>query len=496
MDWHPAKVSLRGNKYYVVMTVPREARAAMGGEKQVRRSARTTDRYIAEKRRYELEGVLREQVKAAVRKEQLQNSESHYHKAVRELRLTGVGYDFPYDLEFGDVVPRHMEHAPENTQQAELAANELQKLLHALRGLDVAADNTSAFLELFDHFQGPPPSTDAAQMLVDAAVAELGAAFATEGSPTTMSAYLDVYELKLDQRVARKDLKGKTAKARIKNIRQFIKVVGNSPLKSLKASEAYAFAQHLEAEGFGNSTIKTRVSDVTTLLDAAVKDGELSQNPFVNLKLSRIGMPGQNQTPLTDDLLGKLFSIPKLPEKIRGIWAVLICTGMRLDEAALCKANQVKGQDGVLYFDLQNAAVKNRQSQRRVPICETLEPLVLKLLSDSGECDRLFDFPIKADGKTRASEQCGYWMKKIDLNKLSGDKSAWYTNHSLRGTFKDKMRDAEVGLEVHNAIMGHDTGGVAASYGRGPSLAVMKAAVDKAQHPYLEWIEEAVAAIR
>lgn len=494
LEWHPATVSLRGEKYYVVMTVPLEARAAMNGTPQVRRSARTTDRKIAEQRRFELEGVLREQVIQAVRKAGLHLNESKYQRAVRELRLMNHVYGHGYDVEFKEPILLTLAEPPKNQRQAEDAIQQLQQFALSLRQAELTPEDAEGFLRLYEHFQGQPPSAGLAQEWVDAAVSELGACFTTDDASPTLSSYLDSYERKLELRIGQNDLKPKTAKARVKNIRQFIDVAGDLPLHSLQATNAYAFAQHLAGEGHANSTIKTRISDVSTMLEAAVQEGELAQNPFLNLRLSRIGTRGQHYAPLTDELLGRLFYIPKLPQAVREIWAVLICTGMRLDEAALCKLHQVKEQDGIMYFDLQNAEVKNRQSQRRVPICGTLEPLIRQMLFDRAGCDRLFDFPIKADGKSRASEKCGYWMKKVDLNKLSGDTSARYTNHSLRGSFKDKMRDAEVGLEVHNAILGHDQHTVSASYGRGPSLAAMKAAVDKARHPYLAWIAQASTA--
>ncbi len=490
MEWHPATVSLRGEIYYVVMTVPLEARAAMDGKPQVRRSARTTDRKIAEQRRFELEGVWREQVTRAVRKAGLHHNESKYFRAVRELRLMNHVYGHGYDEEYNEPVLQTLAEPPQSLREAEDAIQHLQQFALSLRQAELSPEDAGAFIRLYEHFQGQPPSAGVAQDLVDAAVAELGACYSTEGASPTLGSYLDSYERKLDLRIGQNDLKPKTAKARVKNIRQFIDVAGDLPLHVLQATKAYAFAQHLAGEGHANSTIKTRISDVSTMLEAAVQDGELAQNPFLNLKLSRIGTRGQHYAPLTDELLGRLFSIPKLPHAVREIWAVLICTGMRLDEAALCKIHQVKEQDGILYFDLQNAEVKNRQSKRRVPICSTLEPLIRRMLHDRAGCDRLFDFPIKADGKSRASEKCGYWMKKVNLNKISGDPSARYTNHSMRGSFKDKMRDAEVGFEVHNAILGHDQNTVSASYGRGPSLAAMKAAVDKAQHPYLAWFTQ------
>ena len=276
----------------------------------------------------------------------------------------------------------------------------------------------------------------------------------------------------------------------MKNIQSFIEVIGDRELVSLEAQHAYKFAKHMEGAGFSNSTVKTRVSSVTTMLEAAVQDGTLSRHPFGSLKLGRIGKKGENYSPLSDDQLAALFSIPRLPKDVRDIWAILICTGMRLDEAALCRVYQVREQDGVMYFDLRNAEVKNRQSQRRVPISDILLPLVTRLLRERGGQERLFDFSIKSDGKSRASERCSRWKNKIDLHEISGDKNARYTNHSMRGSFKDKMRDAGVSLEVHNAIMGHDQHTVAAGYGQGPSLSVMKKAVDEAKHPYLRWISE------
>lgn len=491
MDWHPASVSLRRGIYYVVMTVPREARAAMKGQAQVRVSARTTDRAIAEKRRFELEGQLRQRVLDAVRRHRLAERESQYQRAVNLLHLAHKPYDYVYEPEFCDVVERTFSEPPEAPCQAEQAIHEMERLVFELQELDRRPADAAGFLEMYERFEGQPPSAEEARTAVEAAKRELAASFGLGGGVLRLKAMLTRFEQTLEQRVRQGDIKQKTAKARIRHIHQFIDLVGDLPMNEVEAKHAYAFAQHLSEE-HGNSTIKTRVSDISTMLEEAVRTGDLKRNPFVGLKLSGYGSKRQNYAPLTDDLLHQLFSIPKLPDEIRDLWAILVCTGMRLDEVALSFVRQIKEQDGILYFDLRGAEVKTRSSERRVPICGIVEPLVRSLLMGKQPTDRLFDFPIKAGGKSRASEKCGYWMKKVDLNRLSGDPKARYTTHSLRGTFKDKMRDAEVGLEVHNAILGHDLNTVAAGYGRGPSLRVMKAAVDKAPHPYLDWIPGAV----
>ena len=58
--------------------------------------------------------------------------------------------------------------------------------------------------------------------------------------------------------------------------------------------------------------------------------------------------------------------------------------------------------------------------------------------------------------------------------------------HSLRGNFKDLMRDANVTKENHDFMTGHGEGDAAGLYGIGPSLKA-RAAFNKASHP---WITE------
>jgi hypothetical protein len=55
----------------------------------------------------------------------------------------------------------------------------------------------------------------------------------------------------------------------------------------------------------------------------------------------------------------------------------------------------------------------------------------------------------------------------------------------MRGTVKDKLRDAEVSDGLNDAILGHGQHTVAASYGEGHSLRRMKEALDRLEHPYL-----------
>ncbi|NRB17236.1 MAG: tyrosine-type recombinase/integrase [Rhodobacteraceae bacterium] len=460
----------------------------MGDKIQIRKSTGTSDKTIAMQRKFDLEGALRDQVLAAARQASLSDEASHYQQAVLRLKLVDRPYYHAYDDEVGDVLLRRMSNAPSHIDHIALAAKEFNRVLLRLKKAELEAEDHNPDLSLLKEFDLNPPSADEADILIKAAVSELHKSFGTpEAIPTVSSTLVGTYQRTLEQRVKRKDMKSKTAKARMNNIKQFVDMIGDLPLDEVEATHAYAFADQLGKE-FANSTVKTRVSDVSTLFEDAVRSGRMKHNPFTNLKLRSYGKRGQHYTPLSDELLTHLFAIPKLRLDIKRIWAILVCTGMRLDEVATLQLHQIKEKDGIFNFDLTNAAVKNANSQRRVPICRTLEPLIRQIINERARRENLFDFRVNSDGKTRASSLCVYWMAKANLNKESGDTTARYTTHSLRGSFKDKMRDAEVAQEVHNAILGHDQHTVGAAYGRGPSLNIMKSAVDKANHPYLDWI--------
>ena len=57
--------------------------------------------------------------------------------------------------------------------------------------------------------------------------------------------------------------------------------------------------------------------------------------------------------------------------------------------------------------------------------------------------------------------------------------------HSLRGNFKDLVRDLEVSKEINDFITGHAQGDVAGKYGAGPSLNKRLEVINKIKHPWL-----------
>ena len=138
---------------------------------------------------------------------------------------------------------------------------------------------------------------------------------------------------------------------------------------------------------------------------------------------------------------------------------------------------RIRPKDGVLCFDLTDdeAIVKNKGSQRWVPMPDIIKPMMPK--SGAG---RLFNYRIDAEGKAEnaASKKVMPIIKKIRTSPRQ-------TAHSLRGTLKDLLRDAGVTKETQDFITGHGQGDTAGEYGVGPSMRVRLEALNSVDHPWL-----------
>lgn len=305
----------------------------------------------------------------------------------------------------------------------------------------------------------------------------------------TIEDVLPEFETYLENRVQSEGLKQKTMNEWLTFVPQFVETVKDLALRDIQQKHGYDFAKALAAQGKAEKTIKSRISGVSALLQFATEEGLIERNPLHGLRLKGIGQRSYHYRPLNDAQLSSLFGIKGLPKKVRILWAILITTGMRTDEAALLRQDQVR-LDEMPHFDLRVAEVKTDSSRRQVPIPEVILPTIRQLRERPlGKDGRLFDFAVKSSGKSRASEVCGYWLRKVNLYGMAPEGPGRFTNHSMRGSLKDKLIEANVQSNVSNDLFGHDRGKVAGAYGYGTSLRKLKEAVDRIEHPYLKGLE-------
>lgn len=259
------------------------------------------------------------------------------------------------------------------------------------------------------------------------------------------------------------------------SLSQFQEHVGDIALTDVTPVMIHAYAEYLGATK-SRKTIEKKISYVKRLFDQLVRKGWLPINVFTGIVLDKkVGRPKASYVPFTSDELTKLFE-QQMPKHCYALLSVLITSGMRLDEAALLNWEDVKEEQGVVYFDLTNAIVKNSGSKRKVPVHSALTWVT------TGKTGQIFpEFTRDKDGKAQASASKALMPF---IRKVTDDKQK--VIHSLRGNFKDFMRDAGVSKEINDFITGHALGDVAGNYGSGPSLKVRKDAIEMLAFGFIE----------
>jgi integrase len=167
-------------------------------------------------------------------------------------------------------------------------------------------------------------------------------------------------------------------------------------------------------------------------------------------------------------------------------WAFLIAlySGMRMGEILQLTVSDIKQEGEIWFFNVtegEEQSLKTKGSKRRIPIHETLVQIgILKLIEGKPKIDRLFP-EIKKGPDGRYSTNFSKWWGRY--SKLVGFKEAKTAFHSTRHNFKDALNEAEVSEAIAKSLMGHVDASVHAQYGKGPSLKMLKAAIDKVQFP-------------
>ena len=299
-------------------------------------------------------------------------------------------------------------------------------------------------------------------------------------APTDQIRFSDVIEEYLNSKTEA----SKERSQRLKACETVIRICGNKPLPDYTKLHAYDIARSMHEDGYSRSQISKMITYGRGLFKYATKtrgtNGEalLLDQPWKDIELDDYGKEKRKYKPLELEELKALFALD-MGEQERLLLSILISTGMRLDEVALMTWERIREYKDVLCFCLVNDTgderFKNRGSMRYVPVPEIIKPM----LAQRGQ-GRVFTYRVDRDGKAQAaaSDAVMPLIRKIttDDRKVA---------HSLRGNFKDALRELEVSKELNDFITGHAQGDVGGKYGEGPSLKKRLEVIDRIQHPYL-----------
>ena len=417
---------LNKGRWYVQITIPQELRDSFKGRKQLKVSTGTSDPKLAKLMQHEKTTELHNKLRAVQNNEEVQ-----IYEELREIMA-------PISAIYDDRNPKNF------------TKDDWEKL----KALVIAAEHPADLgdPELEAHFveQGGKARAKYDKL------AEL---------TSTSMPFIQWVETWLQtDPFTREKTKAEAKKA----VEEFNEFSDNPRLNQITKPMAYKWAEHL-GETKASKTIRKRLSYVSQALSYAEQMGEIETNPLHGLKLSKYGKKAEAYQPFTDAELHSLLGLNDVSEQVRLLIRVLATSGMRLDEAALLNFEDVKEENGVLFYDLttKSKLVKNIGSARKVPVHDSVH-------IGGGEGPIFTEFSRDNDGKAQ-SHASKVLMKAV--RRVTSDPHK--VIHSLRGTFKDKLRDAGVSKEINDFITGHGSGDVAGTYGQGPSLAQRKEAIDK-----------------
>ncbi|MDB4054114.1 tyrosine-type recombinase/integrase [Octadecabacter sp.] len=257
-------------------------------------------------------------------------------------------------------------------------------------------------------------------------------------------------------------------------IRALLTVAGDRPVESYKRDDARALLAHLQSVGNKTATIRRRFNSISAILNFAYQELEIDKrNPFAQMTIVGEGLDAAKRGTFTEQELrdgykqsmNSLTGIPLL-------FPILGETGCRLAEIVGLRVGDVDLDDRVLRIRPNNKRrLKTAGSERSLPLTHTAS-LALSMALEYADDEWMFPRYIKEDGcyATHASNALAKWTKR-----------RWgLTAHSLRHTFRDRLRAAEVPLEAIDQIGGWSSvSSIGSSYGKGYTVDHLRRYMDQ-----------------
>ncbi len=228
----------------------------------------------------------------------------------------------------------------------------------------------------------------------------------------------------------------------------FILVAGDRDVSEYTREDAKLFVRHLTLKGNKTATIRRRINSLSAILNYAHAELDLDKrNPFSRLIIQNEGNDTSKRGTFTHEQLKQGYEHAIASgSKIKLLMPLLGETGCRLAEIVGLELKDIDLEQGLIHIR-PNAVrrLKTRNSKRTLPLvgyARTAMELVLK----SADGSYLFPRYIKKGScqSTHASNALNVWLKK-DFG---------LTGHSLRHTFRDRLRAVECPLELIDQIGG------------------------------------------
>ena len=234
-------------------------------------------------------------------------------------------------------------------------------------------------------------------------------------------------------------------------------LTNGKPLKDASRDDGRKLVAYYEKQNRKSATIRKKIGWLTAAVNLAIDEAKLKFNPFSSIVPGRDD--AQRRLPLSEaDIRNVKRNLDLLDEDDQRLFRVLAATGMRLSEAF-----EIDGElkeRGCRYVIVGQ---KTSQSLRRVPIPAAVLPFLPRKIEG-----RLFPGDPRAASKRLNRFLDG--ISIVDSRKVV---------HSLRHRAQDRLRAAGCPQDCRWAILGHEEETVAAGYGEGFPVPLLKRWIDK-----------------
>jgi integrase len=238
----------------------------------------------------------------------------------------------------------------------------------------------------------------------------------------------------------------------------------SKPLKDASRDDGRKLVTHFEGEGNKSATITKKIGWLTAAVNLAIKEGKLKFNPFSGVVPQRDD--AERRLPLSDaDIAEAKSKLAKLSDTDALLFRVLATTGMRLSEAFQIDG---EGTEGGARFVI--VGKKTDQSLRRVPLPRDLLPYLPATIKG-----KLFE---RIGTLKRTSDAASKRLMRF-LRDDCGIADSRKVIHSLRHRAKDRSRAAGCPLNVQYELFGHEEKTIAAGYGVGSPVPLLKKWIDR-----------------
>ena len=249
----------------------------------------------------------------------------------------------------------------------------------------------------------------------------------------------------------------------------FISLAGDRDVVSYNRIDAKLFVDVLLSQGNKTATIRRRINCISAILNYAYAELDVDKrNPFSRLFIKGEGQDAHKRGTFTLDQRKQGYEHAlSSGSQIKLLMPLLGETGCRLAEIVGLELDDIDMTEEVIHIRPNSIRrLKTANSTRTLPLVGyAKEAMLLTLQQADDHC--LYPRYLK-DGTcraTHASNALGKWLK--------GDFGL--TAHSLRHTFRDRLRASGCPLELIDQIGGWSSiGTIGSKYGRGYELGAVR----------------------